>query len=231
MRINNLLSISILICATGSALAQPVYKIIGKDGKIIFSDSPPTEVGADFTVMGESNQSSKATESAKKEHTQIGSSQVHDSLRVDAKKTQAAAPISKTPSKPVVDVELERALNGIIIMEDLVQQTESLCLNALPSSFNRYNTAAVNWRNRNAAIITLQRKISSQVYDASMRRKLEAAVKLRNAKDLAPVVSADTWSKIKWCDKAFDEVNSGKMDVHNAPKLSVPVMNYRKLQQ
>jgi hypothetical protein len=46
----------------------------------------------------------------------------------------------------------------------------------------------------------------------------------------APILSASTGSKIKWCDQTVDEINNGAMDVHNKPNLSSPLMNYRSKQ-
>ncbi len=41
---------ALFICATATLMAQPVYRIVGPDGKVTFSDKPPVETKAKVTT-------------------------------------------------------------------------------------------------------------------------------------------------------------------------------------
>jgi hypothetical protein len=217
------------------AYAQ-VYKSIGPDGKVVYSDKPPESANSKSSVIStpapasppaavrEPARSPAASASITQEPagTVPNKSRAKQAQRVDPPRNEAPA-----PTGPVADPALEKAVVGVMGIADLVVQMEDLCSRTLPTSFKKYNGAAAGWNQRNAAVVAQQRRVLSDAFDASQRQRLELAAKEKNQQTLAPVLTAPMASKIKWCDQSVDEINRGGMDVHNRPNLSSPLMGYR----
>jgi hypothetical protein len=231
MNWKNSLLIVLAMTATCGTFAQPVYKTIGPDGKTVYSDKPPDSANTKTTVINapvQPSQTSATTDAARRPPDAPVAATGITARKATAKKAQRPeAPRNEAPAELALDPAVDKAMVGVMGMEDLVRQTEDLCLRTLPTSFKRYNTAAANWKQRNAAVVAQQRRVLSEAFDASKRQLIEAAVKAGNQKNLAPILNAPTFSKIKWCDQSSDEINSGVMDVHNKPNLASPLLNYR----
>lgn len=218
-----------------SADCQTVYKSIAPDGKPIYSDRPPDNAETKYDVMrgGAFNQSpaSPAASVASPPPADAVETAPHR-IRQAKKAIRANTPAEKTqdeqqPAAPKADLALEKAVIGVLGMEDLVQRTETLCVGALPTSYKRYSGAANAWKQRNGVLVSQAHSVLAQAFSAIDRQKIEIGVRATNEKQFAPVVASPMASKIKWCDNSSDEMNSGVTDVYNRPNLSAPLMNYR----
>lgn len=220
-----------------SADCQTVYKSIGPDGKPVYSDRPPDSAETKYDVMrgGAFNQSpaAPAASAASAPSTPPADAVETQPHRIrQAKKAIRANPPADTapveqPAAAKADLAVEKAVIGVLGMEDLVQRTETLCVGTLPTSYKRYSGAASGWKQRNGALVSQARNVLAQAFSAIDRQKIEFGIRAMNEKQLGPVIAAPMASKIKWCDNSSDEINSGVTDVHNRPNLSVPLMNYR----
>jgi hypothetical protein len=237
MNRKNALLMALAMLGTCGALAQPIYKSIGPDGKVVYSDKPPAGADTKSTVIAvpvKPAQSSATTDAARRP---AGASVEESSSPASAKKATAKKAIRAEPPRdeapasasaaPAMDPALEKAVIVVMSYEDLVQRMEDVCTRTLITSFKKYNTAAVNWRQRNAALVSQSRRVLSDAFNASQRQNIEAGVKAKNQQIFEPVLSGSTAAKIKWCDQSADEINNGVMDVQNKPNLSSPLMNYR----
>lgn len=215
-----------------------VYKSIGPDGKTVYSDKPPAGADTKSTVIGAPAQPPQASPAEAPVAQEPKEPKSMAEKKADARARKARAKSALSPDAPrdeapgaatpaALDPAVEKALIGVMGMEDLVLQTEDLCLQALPTSFKRYSTATANWKQRNAAILAQQRRVLSEAISPSQRQLIEGALKVKNQRMLAPIHNAPMASKIQWCDQSSDEINGGKMDVYNNEKLSPPLMNYR----
>ena len=223
-RKNSLLMMLAMTVACGT-FAQQVYKSIGPDGRTVYSDKPPSGVDTKSNVIVAPTQpprTSPGEAPVAQESKGIATKKAgaKRALAPDAPREEAAAPQALDPA-------VEKALIGVMGMEDMVLQTEELCLRALPTSFKKYSTATTNWKQRNAAVLAQQRRVLAEAIGPSQRQLIEGALKVKNQRMLAPILNAPMASKIKWCDQSSDEINSGAMDVHNNEKLAPPLMNYR----
>lgn len=218
---------------TCGTFAQQVYKSIGPDGKTVYSDQPPVGTDTKSTVIGAPAQPSQtnATTDAARRPAEASAAQEPRSMAARKAGAKIAlpreAPPVEAPAAQALDPAVEKALIGVMGMEDLVLQTEYLCLQALPTSFKKYTTSTTNWKQRNAAVLAQQRRVLSEAISPSQRQLIEGALKVKNQRMLAPVLNAPMASKIKWCDESSDEINGGKMDVYNNEKLAPALMNYR----
>jgi hypothetical protein len=224
-----------LAAVSFSIAAQSVYKTIGPDGKVIYSDHPPVDSKSQSTLLN----APKAAPEIKNDKVgdRVGDRVSEAATKdVDAKGKPAktasrkpnAADAAKTETAPVVNNDvLEGAIIGVMGMESLVLQTEEACVNTLPTSMKRYSGAGTGWRERNATLIAQQRKLLATVFDADKRRLIVIGIKTKNDASFVPFKAANMAAKIKWCDQSIKEIESGAMDVFNNPKLGPPIMNYK----
>lgn len=220
-------------CAT---VAQTIYKSVGPDGKPVYSDKPPVSADASTTVVGRPAKPAAAGPSTDASLRPANAPLVQESTDAAERKGGAkkarptdtssgqSTPMTKMPLDPAVD----KAMIGVMGLEDLVRQMDDLCTRTLPTSFKKYNTASTNWNQRNAEIVAQQRRVLADTATPAERRLIEAGVKAKTQQAMAAVINAPMASKIKWCDQSAEEINNGALDPRNKPNLSNPLMNYRK---
>jgi pyruvate/2-oxoglutarate dehydrogenase complex dihydrolipoamide acyltransferase (E2) component len=217
--------LALAVGAAAGAQAQAIYKTIGPDGKIIYSDKPPAGAGSRTTTVGKQPAPSAPGAAAE--------------ARRAARPAAATAktPVQASPGQPAeeaagrdqarMDPVLERALVRVMGNEDLLSRTEEVCLETLPSSSKRYNAAASGWKERNAAILAQFRRVMAEGVSEAQRERLEMRVSDTNESSMAGVLSASPASRIKWCDQSFREIESGKLDLHDDPGVADPLMSFR----
>lgn len=220
----------VLSFATASATAKNIYKTVGPDGKITYSDHPPDDSTSPSNVV----QSAPAATAAESHSEPVAARALGAKKAIVAKReaTATSAPASAPASTDKkIEPALEGAVIGVLGYEDLITQTEALCLKTLPSSYRKYSDAAADWRSRNAAIVMRAHQLISKNFDATYgagtEQRLKDAIRAKNIGLFEPIVNAPTASRIKWCDKSAEEMSSGTMDVYDKPKLSEPLLAYR----
>ncbi len=226
-------SAMVLFFCTGAFMskvsAQPVYKTVGPDGKVTFSDEPPV-VGKTTALDGYGPPPPKqpAPDPRAKAAELTRQAQVRYSARSAQAVSASAAPLAR-PAAPqtIIDPALGEAVIGVLGFEDIVKQTENLCIASLPTSFKKYRAAADSWRQRNAGVLQQQRMISAQAFTATQRATMENAVKTKNAEQMAPVLKAPTASKIKWCDQSAEEMDRGVLDFSKRQQWISALGNWR----
>lgn len=229
----------LLIFAAVSANAKNIYKTVGPDGKITYSDHPPDDSSSPSDVM-RSTPTAASAQGAKRpvdeNHADSGN-EPRVARALGAKKAMAAKPATNAPAaaaapaEKAIDPALEGAVIGVLGIEDIVKHTEELCIKTLPTSFRKYSDASADWQRRNAALVTRAHQLVSKNFDATYgagtEQRLKDAIRTKNAAMFEPIASAPMASRIKWCDHSADEMASGAMDVYDKPKLSEPLLAYR----
>ena len=219
----------LLIFATLSANAKNIYKTVGPDGKITYSDHPPDDSSAQSDVVRSTPTANQARADPSSEPSAghaLGAKKA-----IPAKRETSAPTAAPTPAANAIEPALEGAVIGVLGIEDIVKHTEELCIKALPTSFRKYSDASGDWQRRNAAIVTRAHQLVSKNFDATYgagtEQRLKEAIRTKNAAMFEPIASAPMASRIKWCDHSADEMASGAMDVYDKPKLSEPLLAYR----
>lgn len=198
---------ALLLLLPVTVSAQTVYKTVGPDGKVTFSDEPPGE-GKTTALEGYRPPLVKTLEKKPAERAAEMSRQALE--RHEAKRAQGPATPAPAPAAP--DPALGQAIIGVLAFEDLVQQTEKLCISTLPTSLKKYGAAADGWRQRNAAILQQARAVMANALSAEQRRSLEKVVEEKSTQQMTEVVRASTPARIKWCDRSAEEINQGVLD-------------------
>ncbi len=235
----------IAISLSVSAIAQTVYKTIGPDGKVVYTDQPPTDNKSKQSTLNvpttraaspaASTKDAAATSAKSTAETMpTSNSGAKKATRTDAVAggTALGAGVATTnsaasvPSKPATDPAIEKAIIGVLGMEEMMKQSVAICLRTLPTSMMKYSRAADGWRDRNGALVAQSRRALASAFDGPQRQQIEQGIQAKNQQLLAPVFDAPTASRIKWCDNSVNEINNGALDVHNRPVLSAPLMAY-----
>jgi len=198
------LSIMVSMMVSGTAIAK-ICKTIGPDGSVTYTDRP----SASCDTEAASQQLTSATEASGKQPKQ------------NARAKPAVQ--SSSSASPAADAALEKAVVGVMGLEDLVQRSYAFCAGVLPASSIRYGVAADGWRERNAVAVAQSRRALSNSFDASQQRLIIEGVHLRNEQSLATVVSAPKNSQIKWCDQTVGEVDARALDVKENLKAPLSV--------
>ncbi|MFP5430501.1 MAG: hypothetical protein ACLGHE_05915 [Gammaproteobacteria bacterium] len=202
-----------LLLATPAAMAQAIYKVVGPDGKVTFSDRPADGDARKVDVLVPPAPREEATGAAS---TVSPAARAAEAYR--AKRAAAAVTPPATPAPAAMSPELAQAIVGAMGLEDLVAQSERLCIQTLPTSFKRYNAAASDWGRRNLPALARTRSLV-QTMTSDQRVGLTALVKQQTASALAVVEKASMHARIKWCDQSVGEINEGKLDVANKPAV------------
>lgn len=211
-----------LVAVCSFAHAGPVYKIVGPDGKVTFSDKPPAEaVSGTYQVVGAQGSAMSAPAA---EAPRGG-----DALAAEPRVAAASAPeqASRAPAPDEIrfgpSPELEGAVIGVLGIEDIVKRTETLCVETLPTSFGKYAAAVMDWQTRNGAVVARARELLASEFDAATQAAIATGLRLKNDGVFTPVRSASAAARINWCDESFATLSAGTMDVHANPKLTAPL--------
>ncbi len=216
-----------LATAPARVVAQAVYKTIGVDGKVVYSDHPPIDSKAQSTLLSAPKAAPEIKNGGGGDAATKESVSKNKPAKLATQKANAADSSKTVAAQLANDDVLEGAVIGVMGMESLVLQTEEACVNILPTSMRRYTGAASAWRERNAPLIAQQRRLLATAFDADKRRLIVMGIKNRNDGAFMPFKAANAISKIKWCDQSMKEIENGAMDVFNNPKLAPPIMNYK----
>lgn len=233
-----------MMVAAAGAQAQAVYRTVGPDGKIIFSDKPPVDSTSNVTVSGKpkaplpERPASAAVDAASgfaanspqaaRAHAASAAAAAAAADAADRKLGPMRAPPAAPPPNNTgpVDPALQKAVVAALANESLVAQMEDICLRTLPTSFKRY-TVSEAWKQRNVALLNKMRMVLADNFAGAQRVSINTAMKADVEKVLGPVDKATPAARTKWCDKSSDEVTKGVMDLAANPVVSQPLTAYK----
>lgn len=177
----------------GDVWAQRVYKSVGPDGKVTFTDRPPAgqEPAA---AQGAAAPAAPAAPSAPSAPGAV------------------AAPAA-APAAAQLEPALEKAILVLAGFESIVNEYADLCVKTLPTSFKKYQGAADDWRQRHVTLLARQNAVMRDHLSPAQRASMRSAVQFKTRGMMAPVHAANTAQRIKWCDDNTLEVSGGKVDL------------------
>lgn len=196
------------------ARAQGVYKSVGPDGKVVYTDQPPGSAQRHYSAPPPPPPRGAASKSAQD--------------RTSGPRSKRATAGEPSPSGETgADADLEKAIIGALGYEDMVARTEALCVRTLPTSSGRYMDAAEGWKRRNGNFVSQARRALAADFEPTVRQLIESGVRSRNERTLSVVNEASATSRIRWCDRSAEEIAGGAMDIGGKPVLARPLLNYR----
>lgn len=204
MNKNGVVLIISCLLASG-AFAQQLYKVVGADGKVTYSDRPQYEKANKLSVM--------------KSYT----------LR-PVEQPAPATPKSALPAVPIdpnatITPDVEETMVNIMNMNQIAVQHLQMC-SATVAGGRAYAAATSNWRKRNALYIEQQKRllmeVMSPVKRAELQDRSQAAVT-----EMTRAVPATAQGRKAWCDGAIAELDSKRADINKPVMLSIPITTYK----
>ena len=223
-RLLSTLLAAVLSAAAGSVAADGlVYKIVGPDGKITYSDRPPTDARQRASVVNRA-----AASVALVMPPPITAITPWASLSGDARRgIVPALPLGETAaSRSVVTYALADALSSVFARAELVQTMRDICVRSAPSAYSAYDESARRWQERNAAVVAQAERVLQNAFDGPQRAKLQATAHTRLSGILTPLASSPVEAKILWCDASADALVKGALDMQGAASVAAPVTNF-----
>lgn len=217
MNIPKLLLTILSIAAMAGANAQQLYKSVGPDGKVTFSDRAPAGQGK-ISVMRANilrplEQDVPATAATLPPTLKLPKS---------APERAATPAYARAPSTP----ELEEAVGAVLLLQEVAKKFEPVC-SPNQQAATAYNVAVTTWRKRNASFIEAQTRILMEVIDPAKRATIQQKVDGRVASALSEVVSLNASWRAKWCDRAMAEMSNGTNDIAKNVAVAVPLITYK----
>lgn len=204
-----LLLLPVLCLAAGLCAAQSqLYKIVGPDGKVTFSDKPPVDASAKISVM-------KSNVLRPVEGTTLPS---------------FPSPAALASAKPVTSgssAELDQALLVVMGMVEITRKVEPMCSSSAPISAKRLALGIRNWNQRNATFIEQQRRILMEVVTPAKRAALQARLASKTEQAVVELQSLSPEGRVKWCERLVANLSSDENDIANVPAVSVPLITNR----
>ncbi len=201
-----------------SAAAQQLYKSVGADGKVTFSDKMTKDDKAKVSVMR-----GNILRPTDVEPTPLPTLATPSRLRPNQSPSQVAAvPRTATATTP----ELEFAVTEVMMMTEVARRFEPMC-SATPTTAKEYSSAVTGWRQRNANFIEQQTRILMEVYSPIKRAELENKVTSRSDAAFHEVRGLSPEWRTKWCNKAVLDMRGRLNDVANNAAVAVPLITFK----
>lgn len=197
------------------AHAQGVYRIVGQDGRVTYSDQPPPGGAQNGRIDVLRPPATTVHSGAGRAGQSAVEASPPPAVARPAAHSRAAAP----------DDSIEAAVIGVLGLEDAVRRTETICVSTQPASARRYSAAVDDWARRNARPVLVARQTLSRAPDARTRDRIEEGVRQANVQRFEALGDATDGDRVAWCDRSVAEIAAGRMDVHDKPRLVGPLAN------
>lgn len=209
MSTNKLLLIILSAAAASGADAQQLYKQVGPDGKVTFTDRQPSGNGK-VSVMR---------------------SNVLRPLEPDAPPASKITVNPKSADGPAFApngsrAELEEAVSAVMLLSEVARKFDPIC-SPTPQAAKEYSVAVNAWRMRNSNFLQLHTRILMQVIDPTRRAQMQGKIGGRVDEALAEVTRLNPAWRAKWCDKSILDMTSGSNDIANNAAVAVPLITYK----
>lgn len=205
----------LILCLTTcvSASAQQMYKTVGADGRVTFSDRPKIESAAKLSVM--------------KSYTLRPVNTGTDAGPVTAEATPASTPTVVAANEVVVGPQVETAMVNVMVQSEFARRSYPFC-NGTQASARAFTRAAGSWKQRNLLAVEHQRKLLMQVVSPVKRTELQDKVAAVLNEELAKVTARSPQERIQWCGEAVAHMASERSDVNQPEMMAVVIKPYKK---
>ena len=211
----------LITCTAALAPAQTIYRVVGPDGKVTFTDRPPGN--AEAAQQQQTAKPAPASETRPMPQPAASATEPATAKKANAAKATPADRPAAAPAEPKpVDEALLRALVAVLFQETLVRKSEELCISTLPTSMKRYGDAADGWRQRNAVWLDKAQKQMLNL-GPEFQRVVKTRVDDDISKLLKPVNDASMHQRIKWCDQTAQDLPKGTLDLGGKSMVTGPL--------
>lgn len=197
-----------LSAAAGPGLGgRAMYKTVGADGKVTFSDRPAIESAAELSVLR-----SNTLVPIKAAVTPAGSGSA-------AVKPAVAATGTMTP-------QIEKTVADVMVRAEFPRRVYPLC-NTSQAAARAFTQAASGWKERNLAATDHQRRILMQVVSPAKRDEIEGQVAQHLSAEVARVSARPAAERARWCAEAVATLANPGSDIDEPAMMGVAIVPYK----
>lgn len=200
--------LSVLLAAASAATAQQLYKTVGADGKVTFSDRPQIDDKSKLSVM--QSYTLRAVEPPKP--------------KVDAAKIKPRS--VQDDAVAVITREVEDVMVTIMGLSAFGGRFEIFCSDSENDS-HTFSAAAQAWKQRNVAAVEHQKRLLMSVISPTKRAELISREEALLAEEIGKLSGKTPAARKEWCQGVIAELNSGRSDIAHPALMAVPFVPYK----
>lgn len=207
------LFLMILCCAAAAGgQAQQMYKTIGPDGKITFSDRPEISADTKVSVMRKNVLRPVEVPAAKRDGSQAPRPASHKRGAGEA--------------APDITPDIEEAMVSVMGLSEFGRRFDGFC-SATQEEAQAFAAANYGWQKRNSAAVEQQKQLLTVVLSPARRAHLVDRERQRLADEIGKAAARDPVARKAWCEGIIAELNSGRSDVDQPAMMALPIVQYR----
>lgn len=200
------------LAAAAGAAGQQMYKTVGADGKVTFSDRPALESAAKLSVMRSNT---------------LRPVKVAGEEAAPAAAAAPAGPRPLTPATVEVPPQVEGAMVSVMAQAEFGRRFYRFC-NDTPEQGRAFTRAAAGWKERNIAAVEQQRKLLVQVVTPAQRTEIHTKVNTLLANEHARVSGKPAPERAQWCSGAIAEMSNEAADVNQPEMMALDLKRVSK---
>ncbi len=214
----------VLALAAGSAAAEPapLYRSVGPDGKITFSDRRPTDAQLQTREMGKGPQY-RALFSPGVRLFETPQEAAASARRFRTPPSDGLVAVPSRVGRPFPP-GLTDAVLVVTGHRFFVQVLLESCARAAPAGLERYQVVVRNWRDRNADVFAKVDRITFSDFTGEQRDQLRYAAQAA-LQPLLPRPGAEAAETRAWCDGAATDLTRHQHELDADPRVA-PALDY-----
>ena len=201
--------LSIFLTIAPAAMAQQLYKTIGADGKVTFSDRPHLDNQSKLSVMH--SYTLRPVEAPKP---------LPDAA------IKPKAPVQRTDTPVVISKEIEDTIVTTMGLSAFGGRFEMFCSDS-EAELHAFSGATQAWKTRNVEAVEQQKRVLMLVLAPAKRAELISREETLLAAELAKVSGRTPAARKEWCEGVTVELNSGHSDIASPALMAVPITPFK----
>jgi hypothetical protein len=218
MPMNRILFVVVAALAAPGAMAQQMFKVVGPDGKVTFSDRPALHTPGKVSVM--------QSYTLRPYVSQRSAAEAAAAAAVKKAAAEVPAAAGMPVAAPAITPEVEDAIVTVMGQVEFARRFYNFC-NSTPAGAKAFNTATNAWKQRNAAAIAHQNRLVMESVSPAKRDELQGKVAALLTEEGAKVAARNPKERQAWCAGAIAELESGKADILQPAMMALPIVPYR----
>lgn len=206
------LPLLLLLCcvAVPSANAQQLYKAVGPDGKVVYSDKPPITDATKLSVMR--SYTLRPVEPPAPA-TKPG----------ELKRAKTSAPQFPTS---VVSPQVEETMLAVMIFVPYERRFEHFCVSSSDAA-KAFAAGNASWRKRNEPYIYQQKRLLMEVFSPQRRAEMVERAETLLQKEALKLRALNPGARATWCEQKGEMLSGSAIDMNNPEMLAIPIYPYR----
>ena len=188
--------------------AEPTWRSVGPDGKVIFSDRKPTDPALRTRELGQVVTAPLVTPGTQPFDLHPATTLPPAAPRGAADGTTPAVDVSGKPFPP----GMPDAILDVMVHQYFVQTLNETCSRLRPALSERYQVGVRNWRDRNAEILDKSNRITFARFTGEQRDTLRATARARLGQ-LVPAHDMPEADKAAWCDRMGTDLSRRQFEL------------------